>query len=125
MRPAFLLGHDKIVERFIPETLYLTKVEGFGAFLTALLEEEALSGPDATILRQVLDHGGSPSDGVPLFLAAGYGKMLALDILIEAGDDVNFRSNFGGRKETTLYVAAQFKKEDVVSRLLKQGLVSI
>ena len=60
-------------------------------------------------------HGNS---GMPLFLAAGEGKLEVVRYLLDEGADVNARENWGG---TPLLEAAYYGHVDVIKELLLRG----
>jgi len=84
----------------------------------------AAEAKDPTLLKAALEHGGDPNlvagmfGWTPLFEPIGYSNIAAMEILLNAGADIDAR---GGDGDTAVNVAASLGRFDDVYFLLTHG----
>lgn len=84
----------------------------------------AVGHKDSRFLMTSLDHGGNPDlvagwfKETPIFEAMGPDNKNKIDILLNAGADINFQASYGN---TPIMVAAELGQFDTVFKLLSRG----
>jgi len=98
---------------------------------SAKIFNETVGGPDVRYLKLMLQHGGDANAAeatprrpgnstreTPLLNACSDGIFDYVEILVEAGADINYKNEFGGN---ALYSAIISKNPDIVMYLLEKG----
>ena len=89
-----------------------------------LLLSAAVSAGHVALARQLIELGADVDADRPLMEACGSGNRQIVDLLLEAGADVNIKcpvSDEGDPGETPIMAAAMFGQREIVEELLQQG----